>query len=422
MNPRSVRPRVFAKFPAPDLTIKSLQDEYVFPIQFDFIDTDLVVSSFFELVARYGFLARRQTAKSFEDYDKFLDNFLAENFVSESLDSPPLTPVREVLNGWIIWNLLVPKKRGKGRDKGDEIRFVRPVTPGVIRSGLPMGINNIRYADVWLYRLALDFLRISDNAIDQPHRRTDIAKLLLEGSGIEMSGDAGSCEPRYDGFTELDINARLVLEFLKSFTDAVSPDSKVNHGEVFPTEPWNSESRGKAKSPSGIRKQPVLEIHNGMMHPLEALTLVPGAFLPMGQVAVISLRQYQAGHQSAQLAEQLSGLLRVSLLQSPIRVARALRQFLLDPEAPAAGDLLPYGLINEQPGRLSPNPTEMFCDFTNGIDPRVVELSKKCVSRDLHWHHQLLRDRLYVRALAMVQEFLQLQDPIPLWIWGFLVQ
>lgn len=384
-------------------TISSLQDPYIFPMEFNAVDPDVVVSSFFELVARLAYSTKRQTANSLSDFNRYLKDLDSQSFVTVSEVDPPAIPTLEVLDGWIMWNLLVPRGSGIGRKDREKMRYFRPVTPGVIRSGLPSGRLDIRHADTWLYRLALDFMRLTDGNVTQPHRRGDLQKLLLDGSGVHIQGAPQSGEPRYDGATPIDINARLVLELLNTFADA-------KYEESFPSAPWNAAKRTRGQPPSGIDKQPVLLESNGRMFPLEALTLAPGALLPIGQVAVILLRKYRNTGQTAQMAENLSGLLRVVLMQAPIRTARALRQLLTDPTMVAEGDFLPTGLMAEAPGRLATNPTEMFCDFTNGTDSRVADLARNCVIRDLEWQQKLLADRLYVRALTMVHPYMDVAE------------
>jgi hypothetical protein len=392
-----------ANLPVAKSTISSLQDPYIFPMEFNAVDPDVVVSSFFELVARRGYSTKRQEANSLSDFKRYLKDLEGQSFIKTSDFSPPAIPALEVLDGWIMWNLLVPRGSGIGRQDGEKMRYFRPVTPGVIRSGLPKGRLDIRHADTWLYRLSLDFMRLTDGNVTQPHRRNDLQKLLLEGSGVDIHGAPESGEPRYDGTSNIDINSRLVLEFLKTFADA-------KYGESFPTEPWNASKRSRSQPPTGIDKQPVLSEPNGHMFPIEALILAPGALLPIGQVAVILLRKYHKTGQTAQMAEHLSGLLRIVLMQAPIRAARALRQLLSDPTIAAEGDFLPTGLMSEAPGRLATNPTEMFCDFTNGTDSRVADLARKCVIRDLEWQQRLLADRLSVRALTMVHPYLEIAE------------
>jgi hypothetical protein len=197
------------------------------------------------------------------------------------------------------------------------------------------------------------------------------------------------------------------MQFLSSFTDAVDPDCNLDHGESFPSEPWNVHKRSRSRYPTGILDQPVLEFEGSKFkHSLEALTLVPGAILPLGQVAVVLLRQCHRVRSTGQLSEQLAGLLGVLLLQAPIRVARALRQLVNDVNSPLSDDFNPLGDYDQSPGRLAENPSEMYCDFTNGLHPMSVEIARKCASRDLRWHNQLLKDRLLVRSLTMAHTFL----------------
>lgn len=406
MTPR--RPITPNGLPVPNPVYSSLQDEYVFPIQFDFIELDLVVSNFFELVSRRGYMTRRLSSSSMVSFDRFIDHLVKDPFVQAQPERQPNIKVRDLLGGWLLWNLVIPKGKGKARNKGEEMWYVRPVTPGVIRSALPKQKSpSVRHADTWLYRSALDFYRLASTPLDDTPRRSDIAKLLLDNSGVEIRHDPTNGEPFYDGTSEVDLNSRLVMQFLSTFTDAVDPLSRIEHGESFPSEPWNAAKRSKSKYPTGILDQPVLEFEGPKFkHSLEALTLVPGAILPLGQVAVVLLRQFHGRGLAGQFSEQLAGLLSVPLLQAPIRVARATRQLLTDVNAPLSEDFNPLGNYDRGPGRLAGNPSEMYCDFTNGLNPLSVEIARKCVSRDLEWHQRLLRDRLYVRSLTMTHAML----------------
>ena len=394
--------------PVPNPDYSSLQDEYVFPVQFDFIELDLVISNFFELVSRYGHLAKRLTSSSMASFDRFVDHLARHPFVHAVPERQPRIKIRDLINGWLLWNLVIPKRIGRARSKGNEMWYVRPITPGISRSGLPKQKSPyVRHADTWLYRATLDFHRLTTSPIDDTPRRGDIANLLLENSGVTIHGDPTNGEPRYDGGSEVDLNSRLIMQFLSSFTDAVDPECRLEHGESFPNEPWNAAKRSRSKYPTGILDQPVLEFDGPKFkHPLGALTLTPGAILPLGQAAVVLLRQFHRSGLTGQLSEQLAGLLGVLLLQAPIRVARALRQVIIDVNAPLSDDFNPLGRYDRSPGQLAENPCQMYCDFTNGLHPMSVEIARKCASRDLVLHNQLLKDRLLVRSLTMAHTFL----------------
>ena len=403
--PRMIRPD---GLPVPNPDYDTLQDEYVFPIQFDFVELDLIVNNFFELSSRRGFITKRLSSSSMSSYERFVDYLASQPFFHVHPDHQPRVKVRDLLDGWLLNNLVIPKRIGRARNKGDEMWYVRPITPGVIRSGLPKQKSPyVRHADTWLYRATLDFYRLTSSPLDDTPRRSEIGNLLLDNSGVVINGDKTNGEPGYDGTSEVDLNSRLVMQFLSVFTDAVEPLAKVGDRESFPSAPWNAGWRSTASMPTGIYGQPVLAIENNKFkHPLEALTLVPGAILPMGQVAVVLLRQFHRSGLTGQFSEQLAGLLGIPLLQAPIRVARALRHLLNDVNAPLSEDFNPLGKYHLSPGRLAGNPSEMYCDFTNGLNSLSVEIARKCVSRDLGWHNSLLRDRLLVRSLTMVHQFL----------------
>lgn len=394
--------------PVPNPDFDTLQDEYVFPIQFDYVELDLVINNFFELASRRGYMTRRLSSISMASYERFVDHLAQQPFFDVRPENQPKVKVRDLLDGWLLNNLVIPKQIGRARSKGGEMSYVRPITPGVIRSGLPkQKLPNVRHADTWLYRACLDFYRLTASPLDDTPRRGDIANLLLDDSGIVINGDATNGEPVFDGTSDIDLNSRLVMQFLSVFTDAVDPATRVDHGESFPDAPWNAAKRSRSRQPAGIYDQPVLEVENQKFkYPLEALTLVPGAILPLGQVGVVLLRQFHRSGLGGQFSEQLAGLLGVPLLQAPIRVARALRELLRDADAPLSDDFDPLGRYHQSPGRLAANPSEMYCDFTNGLNPVSVEIARKCASRDLSWHNSLLRDRLLVRSLVMVHQFL----------------
>ena len=406
MTPRRLARQDGLPVPNPDFV--TLQDEYVFPIQFDYVELDLVVNNFFELSSRRGYMTRRLSSISMSSYEQFIDHLASQPFFDVLPGNQPKVKLRDLLDGWLLNNLVITKQRGRARSKGGEMSYIRPITPGVIRSGLPkQKLINVRHADTWLYRATLDFYRLTSSPLDDTPRRGDIAKLLLDDSGIVINGEVTNGEPVHDGISEVDLNSRLLMQFLSVFTDAVDPSTRVDHGESFPDTPWNAAKRSRSRQPAGIYDQPVLELENHKFkYPLEALTLVPGAILPMGQVAVVLLRQFHCRGIAGQFSEQLAGLLGVPLLQAPIRVARALRELLRDVDAPLSEDFNPLGRYHLSPGRQAENPSEMYCDFTNGLNPASVEIARKCVSRDLGWHNSLLRDRLLVRSLVMVHQFL----------------
>jgi hypothetical protein len=348
---------------------------------------------FMELAMRMGYLTRPISHVTESTYENlFLEDLVQDHRISGLADDER----REVLNGWIRATLIEPESSGMGRDQERRIPYIKPVTLGVIRAGLPRSTYKIHHADVWAYRLCIEELRLRGVSNNKSQLRETVHNSL--GEGIEVSRqNFQSGEPMYDEKTDIDITALLAMRLLSRFTDA-RPGDEVNPNkpqEIWPTSTWNELVRKDSKHISGLtpKDPPGLRlIGPDPVSPIEQLIALPNAFVPLGRDLFDLLSNYGQSLSHSELTQHCIGLMALRLFQAPLRVGRGLKTLESDEV--------------QEPSSIEKNPLEMYCDFTNGALKGSVELAKLCVRRDIEIHHELLRNRLLLRVLAWIGELM----------------
>ena len=374
----------------------TLDDPLIFPMTLLTLDADRIMVRFMELALRMGYLTKALSVVTESTYnDLFLEDLVNDHRIFGLSNSER----REVLDGWIRAALIEPERSGMGRDKERRIAYIKPVTLGVIRAGLPRGTYMIRHADIWAYRLCLEELELRGISNKKSQLRETVHKAL--GEGIEMSRQSfQSDEPVYDEKTDIDITALLAMRLLSRFTDA-RPGDEITPGkaqEIWPTDKWNEDVRKDSKHISGItpKELKLKLIGPEPMSPIEQLIAIPNAFLPLGRDLFDLLSNYGQSISHTELTQHCIGLTALRLFQAPLRVARGLQ--ILET------------LGHTENSSKEKNPLEMYCDFTNSSVKGSVELAKSCVRRDIEIHHELLRGRLQLRALSWIGDLIMDRD------------
>ena len=379
---------------------RTLADPFIFPMVLKTIDVDRIMIRFMELTMRKGYLTRPLKRATENDY---VNLFLQELSVDLRISGLTEEERREVLDGWIRATLIELERSGKARDKGKYIAYVKPVTLGVIRAGLPRNNNMVLHADLWAYRLCLDELELRGVTNVRAQMRETIHHSL--GEGINLSRDLfQSSEPVYDESTDIDITALLAMRLLSKFTDARPGENAEPNGkteslrEIWPTSPWEDNVRKDSRQPSGLtpREPAGLSLLADRPSKIENLVATPNAFLPVGRDLVDILSNYGSALSHTELTQHCIALLSFRLFQAPLRVGVDLKRMV----AQRDGDQ------NSEPNSRERNPLQMYCDFTNGAVRGSLDLAKLCVRRDIEIHHELLRSRLEIRALTWIGELL----------------
>ena len=375
----------------------TLDDPLIFPMTLLTLDADRVMVRFMELAMRNGYLTKALSVVSETIYNElFLEDLVNDHRISGlSKDER-----KEVLDGWIRAALIEPERSGIGRDKERRIAYIKPVTLGVIRAGLPRGTYMIRHADIWAYRLCLEELGLRGVSNKRSQLRETVHKAL--GEGIEMSAQSfQSDEPVYDEKTDIDITALLAMRLLSRFTEA-RPGDEITPGkpqEIWPTDRWNDDVRKDSKHISGLTPKEFKDlklIGPSPESPIEQLVVFPNAFLPLGRDLFDLLSNYGQSISHTELTQHCIGLMALRLFQAPLRVARSLKTLETHEQI--------------ENSSKEKNPLEMYCDFTNGSVKGSVELAKSCVRRDIEIHHELLRDRLQLRVLSWIGDLIMDRD------------
>jgi hypothetical protein len=263
-----------------------------------------------------------------------------------------------VLNGWLRSSVVVFNRKGDNK-KREGMDYIRPLTLGIFRSGLPTAHTQSRKIDQWVYRTSI-------GQIDEPQAKQRALKMLFIntlGTGIDFGLNLGD-NPKYDGIESMDLNAILAMYFLQGFPEPErSPATK--DSEI-------------ATSVSDISE----------------ILFEPEAFRAIGKDVVELLQLYGNTLSAIETTDHLAALISLRLFQAPLRVARALRA------------CVEQSTTELEEGINTTNPVEIYSDFTNGKVAESELLAKNCVQRDLNYHQFLYNDRFFVRALQMAEPLL----------------
>ena len=316
---------------------KSLQTPVIFPMEFQVIDIERTLTPILERAVCSGRLKRSKTSKDPDAYADYLDQLNKADKIS-GLEHDPGRRLA-VINGWIRSSVVVFNRKGDKKNR-EGMDYVRPLTLGIYRSGLPTNQATSRKIDQWVYRVALDELH--KRGIDSPTKA--LSKLFIDALGKGISfGIPIQDNPKYEGAQEIDINAMLAMSFLHGFPEPLRV------GE------------------SGPEVVEVRKVRN-----IEEILFEPEAFRPIGQDVVNLLQLYGGTLSAIEVTDHLAALVAFRLFQAQLRVARVLRATIEKQSMEVVGRL------------RSTNPVEIYSDFTNGKDPHSEDLAKRCVQRDLN--------------------------------------
>jgi hypothetical protein len=337
---------------------KSLQTPEIFPMEFQVIDVERTLTPILERAVRSGRLSKSKTSKNSDAFDVYLEQLNKSDKIS-GLEQDADRRLA-VIKGWIRSSVIVFNRKGDNKDS-EGMDYVRPLTLGIYRSGLPINQATSRKIDQWVYRTALDELQ--KRAVDSPSKA--LTNLFIDALGKGLSfGIPISDNPKYEGAQEIDINAMLAMSFLQGFPEPISGG-----------------------------KQPEV-VDAGKIRNIEGILFEPEAFKPIGQDVVNLLQLYGGTLSAIEITDHLAALVSVRLFQAQLRVARVLRA-TIEKQSVDVVDRL-----------RSTNPVEIYSDFTNGKDPHSEDLAKRCVQRDLNYCQFLYQDRFFVRALLWAEPLL----------------
>ena len=130
------------------LDYKSLQFPDLVPVEFNQIDVDRMMTTIIEMTLRQGRTMKSKTET--QDFDRYLQNLVESTYVG-GLNS---TERQKVLDGWLRSTVVKMGKMGRNRIVG-QMDFIRPLTIGIYRAGLPRTLNRNRKADVLVYSAIL---------------------------------------------------------------------------------------------------------------------------------------------------------------------------------------------------------------------------------------------------------------------------
>ena len=337
---------------------KSLQFPELVPVEFNQIDVDRMMTTIIEMTLRQGRTMKSKTET--QDFDRYLQNLVESAYVG-GLNS---SERQKVLDGWLRSTVVKMGKMGRNRIEG-QMDFIRPLTIGIYRAGLPRTLNRNRKADVLVYSAILsEGLRRNEGKTAGV--RKGISELVRNSLGKEINLGAGPLDlPEYDGVSPIDMSALLTMRFLSGFEEmtTLNPEKVTDEGAEGPT---------------------------------------PGATAGIGKDFFGLLDAYGSALSAQETIEHIAALVSLRLFQFPLRVAIATKN-LLD-TGDLSGDFIDPDTVN---------PLSIYCDFTRSSGSASFELSKLSVQNDLGLLRSFFGDRLILRSLVKALDFIEdIQDEL----------
>jgi hypothetical protein len=331
---------------------KSLQFADLVPVEFNQIDVDRMMTTIIEMALRQGRTMRSKTET--EDFDRYLQ-ILNESGNVGGLSS---SEREKILDGWLRSTVVKMGKVGNKRIKS-QMDFIRPLTIGIYRAGLPRTLNRNRKADALVYSAILsEGLRRNEGKTAGV--RKGISELVRNSLGKEINLGSGTLDlPEYDGVSPIDMSALLTMRFLAGFEEmtTLNQERVTDEGSEGPT---------------------------------------PGAISGIGKDFFGLLEAYGSVLSAQETIEHIAALVSFRLFQFPLRVAIATKN-LLD-----TGKL--NGDFNDSD---TVNPLSIYCDFTRSSGSASFELSKLSVQNDLGLLRSFFGDRLILRSLVKALDFIE---------------
>jgi hypothetical protein len=337
---------------------KSLQFAELIPVEFNQIDVDRMMTTIIEMTLRQGRTMRSKTET--QEFDRYLQNLVNNRNVIGLNENER----KQVLDGWLRSTVVKMGKLGLDR-KISQMDFIRPLTIGIYRSGLPRTLNRNRKADVLVYSAILSE-GLRRNESKSAGVRKGISELVRNSLGKEINLGTGPLDlPEYDEESSIDMSALLTMRFLSGFEEmsTLNPERVADEGSGGPT----------PGSTSGIGKDffGLLDVYGNVLSAQETI-------------------------------EHIAALVSVRLFQFPLRVAIATKNLLETGEL--SGDFIDSDTVN---------PLSIYCDFTRNSGSASYELSKLSVQNDLGLLRSFFGDRLILRSLVKALDFIEdIQDEV----------
>lgn len=319
--------------------LRSLEFTELTLVELNDVDIDRLLPHLCELIVKQNRFSL--PPRNADDYDHYLTS-VAED---DRLDGFDTAQDRAVLDGWLRSSVVRIGAKGRGH-AGITMDYVMPLTIASYRAGLPKSRSRHRRADTAIYTALLEELK--QRKVESPERHLRERFQAAIGTGVKVGVD-GQWVPAYDGETDIDINALLSLYFLEQF------------------------------EPAALRQN--VQQKQG--------SAVPGATRGLGKDLLDYLNAYGEHLTPTAFIDRFAALISLRLFQLPLRVAMAARHVLKTGEK--SHDMFGDG--------NTPNPLELYCDFTGVRGSASDELARRCVQRDLEVLRGFLWDRLLLRSL-----------------------
>jgi hypothetical protein len=308
------------------------------------VDVDRLLPRLWELIVTQG--REFKSSRDAENYVLYLDKLTADARLDGFADESG----KRVLDGWLRSSVVQMGAKGRAKT-GTQMAYIYPLTIASYRSGLPRVRRN-RNADQLIYHLLAEEIKLRG----AEHPAAELRKLLEKaiGDGVEISVP-GEWLPTYDGHTKIDVNALLSLYFLEQF-------------EMKAIAAKRDES-----------EDPFLKTVS---------SAVPSATRGLAADLLDYMTAYGGRLPPAAFVDRFAALVSLRLFQLPLRIARASRHVIATGQQPT-----------DMQDEDSPNPLELYCDFTRLRGSASDELARQCVQRDMEIMRGFLFDRLLLRSL-----------------------
>jgi len=276
---------------------------------------------------------------------------------------------KRVLNKWVKTSLMVLGKKGKNKQKGDQIIYVQPLTYLTFKTGGIPSRGRLRQVHYFLYSLMIKAAP-KDHSELPPYQTIRNAFRIAFAKGITGLPEVAGTEVdgEYDGVSEVDTETLLAMLFMDSF-EPVEISAKREVSEALPV------CEGQA---------------NRFMQGLVRFITVFKDRMP-----------------ARELVYNLQTLINFELCIYTLKLCYGTNQLVRTKELPPqySPDILP----------TSP---QLYTDLTYQSKGMSLELARQCVGRDLqelsNFFTSILRLRTLDKFVANIPDFVrELKDLLP---------
>lgn len=329
----------------------------LFTVEMNDFDVERLLPSVFYLVVTRG----RQRGRNVNDPTD-LRRYIEALAQHPKLDNFDSEAGQRLLERWARASVVRMGRAGRGR-RQEQMEFVLPVTLLAYKPGFPAEIRRQRNVHQFVYELLND--RLAEAGYESAQRELTGFFYSAFGPGVEI-GDAPKYDGKYDGKTNVDLQALLTLYFLDGF-EATEASGRQATVAIGPAMPRSAE-----------------RLSDGLLRYLLA---------------------YQGRLPTLELTRGLMALINLELLVYTLELQLATNELVRTGELP--GLMLSDGDITSRP--------DLYVDFTRERGGVSDDLARACVDDHLEELRRFLTSSMRLRT---IERFVSTMPEITSWLSG----